>query len=61
MKTIKTKFIIIEYVEPETDEEYNEMKKIIKEVEEDTFNKNLNRYKLEVPENLKKKKKIHIK
>ena len=50
MKTIKKKHFIIEYVIPDSEEEEQEIKKIIREIEEDTSKTDISEYIIEKPE-----------
>ena len=49
MKTIKQKHFIIEYLIPDSEEEGQEIKKIIREVEGDEAAVDLSEYKMEKP------------
>ena len=49
MKTIRTKHIIIDYVVPESINEDQEIKRIIREVKEEAFEEDLSQYEIRLP------------
>ena len=52
MKTIATRHYIVEYVVPDSDEEKQEIQRIIKEVDEEQKKVDLSDYSLHIPDKL---------
>jgi aspartate/glutamate racemase len=53
MKTIETKYVVIEYVVPESDDELKDMRRIMREVEEQDMEQDTSRFRLELPDKLR--------